>query len=125
MLVVHLRSDVLSGSLGRTLTLTEVGRLVSVVTSWEVDACSCSCSGVVVDGGLHLVQEVVDIDKIALGSEIWHRERVVRLRERSRNTTALTTDSNHLLSWHILINESAVLDRKSMQSHQALANLRI
>lgn len=59
-------AEVLGRGLGGGLRLSEAHGLVRVVASGLVDAGGGGGAGALVDGGLHLVEEVVDVEEVAL-----------------------------------------------------------
>jgi hypothetical protein len=97
--------------------------LVGVVASWLVDAGGCGGAGALVDGGLHLIEEVVDVEEVALRLQVRHWERVVRLRHRGDARTVTTTSYCHQgLRGHV-VNQGSALDGEAVKVHQALADL--
>ena len=116
-------TQTLESSLGRRVTLSEVDSLVSVVGTWLLNAC-CSCSiGALIDGRLHLLEELIDVHQIILGSQVGHRWESVLVLRHWPSVSSLTIHRNHLRSsWNVLGNGSTV-HHVALQSHQSLANL--
>lgn len=105
--------------------MPEAHGLVGVVASGLVDAGGGGGAGALVDGGLHLVEEVVDVEKIALRLQIGHRERVVRLWHRGDARAVSATSNRHQgLRGHV-VNQGSALDGEAVKVHQALADLRV
>jgi hypothetical protein len=57
---------------------------VNVVSTSLLDTSSGGMVGVLVDGALELLQELVDVEKVALGSQIRQRQRVGVMHRRVR-----------------------------------------
>jgi len=63
----------LESSLGRRVALSKIDSLVRIVSTWLLNAC-CSCSvGALIDSRLHLLEELIDVHQIILGSQVRHR----------------------------------------------------
>lgn len=53
------------------VALAEVDGRVCVVGTWLLNSSSGCGIGTLVDGGLHLLQELIDVHQIVLGSQVW------------------------------------------------------
>lgn len=103
--------------------MSEVHGLVCVVASGLVDAGGSGGAGALVDGGLHLVEEVVDVEEVALGLQVGHWEGVVRLGHRGDAGAVPASSYCHQgLRGHV-VNQGSALDGEAVKLHQALADL--
>ena len=94
------------------------------MASGLVDAGGGGGAGALVDGGLHLVEEVVDVEEVALGLQVGHWEGVVWLRHRG-DAGAVTASYGHQgLRGHV-VNQGSALDGEAVKVHEALADLGI
>ena len=94
-----------------------------VVASGLVDASCRGGAGALVDGGLHLVEEVIDVEEVVLGLQVGHREGVVGLGHRGDAGAVSTTSYCHQgLRGHV-VNQGSALDGEAVELHQALADL--
>lgn len=116
-------AEVLGRGLGGGVRLPEAHGLVRVVAAGLVDAGGGGGAGALVDGGLHLVEEVVDVEEVALRLQVGHGERVVRLWHRG-DAWAVTASSycHQRLRGHV-VDQGSALDGKAVKVHQALADL--
>ena len=81
--------------------------------------------GTFVDRILHLFQEIVNIEQVILGPQIRqirHWKSVMVGHGRS-GRMAVVTNSNHWCRG--VVHQRTARDRDTMQSHEALANLRV
>lgn len=62
----------MDGGLWWRLALAELHTSRNVVSASLLDSSGSYVVGVFIYGLLHLLQEIIDIDKIILGSQIWH-----------------------------------------------------
>lgn len=85
---------------------------------------SSSGVGVLIDGALHLLEDVVNLDEVILGANVAHgRQRVMLL---VRSMSARSVDCNDSRGREVLSGQRARVERKrAMQRHQSLADLRI
>lgn len=94
----------------RRLALAEVDSNVSVVSSSILDA-SCGCEvGILVDSVLHLLEELINVQKVILGSQVghwWQGILVVRsmgdmaVGDSVSSTSSSSANCNH--SWSLLL----------------------
>lgn len=103
----------------------EAKGLVGVVSTWLLDTSSGSSVGVgaLVDGGLHLLEELINVHQVGFGSKVGHgRESVLLLR---KPMTSMAIHSNHgWASWHV-VGDGATVKRNTLEGNQSLANLSI
>jgi hypothetical protein len=118
-------SEAMESGLWRGVGLAEVDGGVGVVCSWLLDTSCCCSVGVLIDGRLHLLQELVNVHEIRLGAYSGQWKSVLVLRHMSTVVSAMAINRNQRWTrWNVL-GDSTSVDRKSLQSHQALADLSI
>lgn len=103
----HLRShvtEVVQGRLWRRVALTEVDTRVGVVSTWLLDTSGCSSIGVFIHGRLHLLQELVNIHQVVLGSNVRERQCILVLRNGATAVASvMAINRNHLwASMHVV-----------------------
>lgn len=108
------------------MALAEVDTGMSVVGSWLLDTGCCCGIGVLVDGRLHLLKELIDVHEIGLGADSWQGESILVLRHVSTVVvTAVAINRNQRWSGWDVLGDSTTMDWKSLKGHQALADLSI
>jgi hypothetical protein len=96
-----------------------------IVRAGLVDTSGGSCVGALVDGALHLLQDLVNLDQVGLGANVGHGRQLVVLGVRSAVLGPMTVHTNHSRSRHVLAHMSSVDGEGAMQGHQPLANLSV
>lgn len=98
------------------------GTRVYIMSSGLLDTSSCSMVGILIDGALELLQELVDVQKVALCSQVrqWQGVGVVHWRMRSL--------SDHCATVAILGHTGRLVAAKNgelhaLETHQTLANV--
>ena len=105
--------------------MSEVDGLMSVVCSRLLDTCCCGGVRTLVDGRLHLLQELINVHEIVLGSKIWHWWECILMLGHWTTVTSVAINRNHgWAGWHVIRN-SSTMDWDSLQSHQSLSDLSI
>lgn len=108
----------------RVAMAVDLGR-VGVVGAGLLDTSSRGRVGALVDGGLHLLQELVDIEEIGLGSQVGHgRERVLVLGH-GRAACAVATDRHHGRAGRHVVMHSPALDRDTLEEGEAVSDLSV
>lgn len=81
-------------------------------------------SGALVDGRLHLLQDVVDLMEVVLGAEVRHRRQVVMLRQGSGSVSYTSSDGEaRRVARDELCSQWAV--QRGMNGHQGAADLAV
>lgn len=113
-------------SLRWRVALAKVDTSVSVVCSWLLDTSCCGGIGVLIDGRLHLLKELVNVHEIGLGANSWQWKSVLVLRHVGTvMVTAMAVNRNQSRTgWNVLGNTTAV-NWESLEGHQALTDLSI
>lgn len=114
--------SVVSRVVGRRLAVTDAKR--HVVRARLVHASSGSRVGVLVDGALHLLKDLVDLDQIVLGADVGHGRQSVGLVVGVVVVVAINT-ANRDGSGQVLGSQRAAVAEGTVERHQALANLGI
>jgi len=79
-------------------------------------------TSILIDGGLHLLQDVVDLLQVLLGAQVRHGRQVVVLRERAVGSAGNAERVRGLR--HVLGGEAASLDaERGVDGHQGAADL--
>lgn len=121
------RGHLLRGRDRVVLTLWGPGdrRLVAQVEGrWVVAA--GGRTAVLVDGALHLLQDLVDLLKVTLGSQVWHRRQVVVLVHGAMRRLATTDGWESGCGSHVLGAEAASVDGQgSVERHERSSNVGI
>jgi len=63
-------ADTVNSSLWGRVALAEVDGRVGVVSTWLLDACSSSSIGALIHGRLHLLEELINVHQVVLGSQV-------------------------------------------------------
>jgi len=88
-------------SLRRRVALAEVYTRVSVMSTWLLNS-SCSCGvGVLIDSGLHLFQELIDVHQVILRSQVWQGQGVL-VWHWTAVASVMTINRNHGWSMHVV-----------------------
>lgn len=95
-------AQAVQSSLRRRMALAEVDTRVSVVVAWLLDSSGSRCVGVLIDGRLHLLQELINVHQIILGSQVWQWQGVLVLWHWTTMASVVTIDSNHGWSMHVV-----------------------
>lgn len=96
-----------------------------VVSAGLLDASSSSRVRALVDRGLHLLQEVVDVEEIRLGSQVRHWREGVLVLGHGRTAASVAVDRHHRRArWHV-VRHAACLDRHALQEGQAAADFSV
>jgi hypothetical protein len=114
--------------MGWRVALAEVDGLVGVVGAWLLDSCGGGCVRALVHGGLHLLQELIDIHQIVLGSQVGHRWESILMCWHWACVTSMSTmafDRDHRGSSRDIIGKTTSMDRNALELHQSLSNLSI
>lgn len=108
-------------SLRWRVALSEIDGLVSIVCAWLLNT-SCSCGvRALVDSRLHLLQKLIDVHQIILGSQVGHRWESVLMLRHWASVSSVAIDRHQLRSrWKIFGKSSIVY---ALELHQPLANL--
>jgi hypothetical protein len=109
---------------GRRVCCAVVHATVNVMSTGLGDASSCYILVALVDGVLHLLEELVDVEQVVLGSDVGHRGKVVSRRlgaTRAVTTTAADGDRCRDL---LVFRNGAIEDGEleSLQAEETLAN---
>lgn len=99
------------------MALAEVDTSVGVVGTWLLDASGGSGVGVLVHGRLHLLQELVDVHQVVLGSHVGKGQSVLVLRHGTAVTAVVTTVDRHHLRGRVHVFEAAAMDRNTRKTH--------
>jgi hypothetical protein len=78
-----------------------------------------------VDGVLHLLQELVDVDQVVLGADVGHRRQVVRRSRRTAGAVATAATAHRDTSRHGLVLWDGSVQNgklKRLETQQALAH---
>jgi hypothetical protein len=90
-----------------------------------LDTSGRSGVAVLIDSGLHLLEELINVHEISLGTNSGQWKSILVLRLVSTVVTAVTINRyQRWTSWNV-IRDAATVDWKTLQCHQALANLSI
>lgn len=92
----------MKSSLRRRVALTEVHTGVSVVSAWLLDSRGGCGVGVFIDGRLHLLQELVDVHQVSLGSQVWQGQGVLVLWHGTAMTSMMIIKRNHGWGVHVV-----------------------
>lgn len=95
---------------------------MDVVSSGLLDACGCGAIGVLIDSALELLQELVNVEEVALGSQVRQRQRVGvvhRWMRRLGDHCATVTVLGH--TGRLVATEDGELN--TLETHQALADI--
>lgn len=93
---------------------------VGVVRTGLLNTSGCGRVGALIDGGLHLLQELVDVQEVVLGSQVGHWwEGILMLGDGTTATTsvamAVTVDRDHRWASRHVVGHAASLDRNALE----------
>ena len=110
------------------MALTEVDGLVSVMSTWLLDSSGGSSVRALIDGRLHLLQKLINVHQIILGSQVWHRWKSVLMLWHGASMTSMASmafNRNHCGSSRNVVGESASGDGNALELHKTLTHLGI
>ena len=118
-------TEALESSLGRRVALTEVDGLVSVMGTWLLHTSSGSSIRALVNGRLHLLQELIDVHQIILRSQVGHWRKSILVLWHWASVAAMAFNRNHCRTSRNVVGQTTSLDGDALKLHQALANLSV
>jgi hypothetical protein len=98
---------------------------VGVMGSGLLDTSSCGRVGALVDGGLHLLEELVDVEEVGLGPQIGHRRESILMLGHGGAAASVTTDRHHGRAGGHVIRHPSALDWDTLEEGEAVSNLSI
>lgn len=89
----HVAETVNSGLWGG-VTLAEIDGRVGVVRTWLLNACGSSSIGALIHGRLHLLEELINVHQVVLGSQVREREGILMLWHVSAVVASMSVHGN-------------------------------
>lgn len=118
-------AETVNGTLWGGLALAEVDGRVGVMGAWLLNACGGSSIGALINGGLHLFEELVNVHQVVLGSQVGQREGILVLWHVSAVVASMAVNRNKRWTCLDILGDTATMDWNSLKGHQSLSNLSI